>query len=226
MDANIARPWIRGGGATVQGVNPTESIKPFRVMQANRDFGAYAIMCDGSIRFIKPDCPDALFQAMVTYKAGDSTEGIDTYAPKVELTSKLRVGPKSGNTGPSVAPQYMPKDWQPISLRVHRSAFGVAMPPGKIDATADLPENKAFTANWPGKNITLGAQATYRPGQPTSDPAGAAAQAEVALFLDVAGLTRDGSITDAPILGRARASSSGPNPTPSSRGRPSTGCGS
>src|SRR5918994_1829685 len=48
------RAWIPGGGATVQGVAPKDSFLPYRVMQANKDFGAYAIMCDGSIRFIKP----------------------------------------------------------------------------------------------------------------------------------------------------------------------------
>jgi len=205
VDSNIARPWIRGGGATVMGVTPTESVKPFRVMQANRDYGAYAIMCDGSIRFVKPDCPDALFQAMVTYKAGDSTDGIDTFAPKVEAqTNRLRLGGPKGGTGPDVAPQYMPKDWQPISLRVMKAAFGVAMPPGKIDATVDQSADKAFSGSWPGKNLTLAAHATYRPGQPTADPTGAAAEAEVAHYLDVVGLERDGSVTDAPNLGPSK----------------------
>ena len=55
---NIARPWIRGGGATVQGVNTTESFAPFRLMQSDGDFGAFAIMCDGSVRFVKTSIPD------------------------------------------------------------------------------------------------------------------------------------------------------------------------
>jgi Protein of unknown function (DUF1559) len=201
VDPNIARPWIRGGGATIQGVLPTESFKPFRVMQGNRDYGAYAIMCDGSVRFIKPDCPDELFKAMVTYKAGDSTEGIDTYAPIQKMENKLKTGGAGGNAGPGILPQYMPKDWQPLALRAQRAAFGVAMPPGKIDEKVNLPENKDFSCLWPGKNITLGAHATFRPGQPPSDPTGAAAEAEVAHYLDTSGITRDGSITDAPLLG-------------------------
>jgi len=200
VDSNIARPWIRGGGATIQGVLPTESFKPFRVMQGNRDYGAYAIMCDGSVRFIKPDCPDELFKAMVTYKGGDSTEGIDTYAPIQKMTSRLRTGGATG-PGPAIAPQYMPKDWQPIALRVRKAAFGVAMPPGKIDQKSDQPENRDFSGMWPGKNITLGAHATYLPGQPPSDPTGAAAEAEIAHYIDLNGITRDGSITDAPMLG-------------------------
>ena len=87
VQPNIARPWIRGGGATVQGVCLTDSFKPFRVMQDDGEFGAYAIMCDGTVRFIKTTIPDELFRAMVTYKAGDSTAGIDEHAPKAELNT-------------------------------------------------------------------------------------------------------------------------------------------
>ena len=78
----------------------------------------------------------------------------------------------------------------------------MAVPPAaKIDMTADRPEEKEFTAAWPGKGLTLGADAVFRPGLPTSDPTGAAAGTEVAHYLEVKGLTQDGSITDAPKLG-------------------------
>ena len=109
VDPTIARPWIRGGGATVQGVTETDSFKPFRVQQANMDYGAYAIMCDGSIRFIKTNIPDALFKAMVTYKAGDDTAGIDEWAPKVELTSRLRTGGAGRGGGPTARPSTSPR---------------------------------------------------------------------------------------------------------------------
>jgi hypothetical protein len=202
VDPLIARPWIRGGGATVQGVTEADSFRPFRVQQTDLDYGAYAIMCDGSIRFIKTGIPDALFKAMVTYKAGDDTSAIDEWAPKVELTSRLRTGGAGGGTGPGGPAQYVPKDWQPLSLRVQKATFGVAVPPAaKIDMTADRAEEKEFTAAWPGKVVTLGAHAVFRPGLPTSDPTGAAAGTEVAHYLEIKGLTQDGSITDAPKLG-------------------------
>ncbi|HEX3152747.1 MAG TPA: DUF1559 domain-containing protein [Gemmataceae bacterium] len=203
VSPNIARPWIRGGGATVQGVLPTESFKLFSTMQGNRDYGAYAIMCDGSVRFIKPNIPDELFKAMVTYKAGDSTEGIDEYAPIQKMTSRLKT-PGAAPAGPSVAPQYTPKDWQPIALRVHRAVFGVAMPPGKVDQRFNLPENKDFSCAYPGKNITFSAHAISMPGLPSSDPTGAAAEAQVAHYVDTNNITRDGSITDAPMLGASK----------------------
>jgi Protein of unknown function (DUF1559) len=201
VDPLVARPWIRGGGATIQGVTETDSFKPFRVMQASKDFGAYAIMCDGSIRFIKTGIPDALFKAMVTYKAGDDTSGIDEWAPKVQLTSKLRTD-RMRNGGAGGANQYVPKNWQPISLSVQKATFAVAIPPdARVDMTADRSEEKEFTAVCPGKNFTVGGHAVYRPGLPASDPAGAAASKEITHYLELKGYTQDGSITDAPKLG-------------------------
>lgn len=198
---NIARPWIRGGGATVQGVTEADSFKPFRVQQANFDFGAYAIMCDGSIRFVKTGIPDNLFKAMVTYKAGDDTAGIDEWAPKVELTSRLKTG-RGGATGPSGPSQYLPKDWTPIMLRTRKATFGVGVPgTAKIDMTADRAEEREFTAVWPGKNITLGAHAVYRPDLPAADANGAAAATEVTRYMELKGLTQDGSVINGPKLG-------------------------
>jgi hypothetical protein len=182
----------------------TDSFKPFRVKQPNLDFGSHAVMCDGSIRFIKTGIPDALFKAMVTYRAGDSTEGIDEWAPKVQITSRL-IGGGAGQMGPAGPPQYLPKDWQPISLRILKATFGVAIPPtARVDTTADRSEEKQFTAVWPGKNVVLGAHASHRPGLPTSDPTGAAAEAEIAHYADIQLLTRDGSVTDAPLLGPSK----------------------
>jgi hypothetical protein len=219
VDPNIARPWIRGGGATVQGVTETDCFKPFRVRQANLDYGAYAIMCDGSIRFIKTDIPDAVFKAMVTYKAGDDTSAIDEWAPKVQLTSRLRTDPARGGGGAGGPNQYVPKDWQPISLRAQKATLGVAIPPtARVDMTADRAEEKEFSAAWPAKNITLGAHALYRPGLPPSDPTGAVAKDEIAHYLEIKGLTQDGSITDAPKLGESLGKQFRAKPSPDFKG--------
>jgi hypothetical protein len=155
---------------------------------------------------------------MVTYKAGDDTTGIDEWAPKVELTSKLRTGGAGGGGGAGPS-QYVPKDWQPITLRVQKANFGVAIPPSaRIDQTADRAEEKDFTAVWPSKNITVGAHALYRPGLATSDPTGAAAGSEVTQYLEIKGLTRDGSITDAPKLGPSLGKQFRAKPSPDFKG--------
>ncbi len=197
---NIARPWIRGGGATLQGVAPTNSFLPFRLLQENGDFGAYAIMCDGSIRFIRTSIPDNLFKAMATYRAKDDTTGIDEHAPKVEITSRLRSGPIVPTVAP-VAPGYVPKDWQPLSVRIIRSTFGVAIPPGATDETANTAWEKSFTGKWSAKNLTLGVSARHIPGLAQTDPTGAAAAAEAQYFMDKEVLHLEGSITDVAMLG-------------------------
>ena len=206
--SNIARPWIRGGGATVQAVSPTKSFEPFTVMQANKDFGAYAIMCDGTVRFIKTGIPDELFKAMVTFKGKDSTAGIDEWAPKATFTSTLRnkekptISPEAAG-GCSVMSQGLGQSRCEFSMQ----AFGVALPPGATDVTAELPWEKSFTGQWPQKKITLGVSARHILDCP-SRSAGSAAQAEVVRFMDVNGLALDSSVVDAPTLGRAGASNS------------------
>jgi hypothetical protein len=219
VDRNIARPWIRGGGATVESVPETDSFRPFRVRQPDLSYGAYAIMCDGSIRFLKTGIPDALFKAMVTYKAGDDTTGIDEWAPKQELTNRLRTGGTGAGSGSGGPGQYVPKDWTPLSLRLLKAGFGVAMPPNsKIDSTIDRPEEKEFAGTWPGKNIMLGAHAVYRPGLPTADPTGAEADKEVKRYLELKNLTQDGSIVDAPALGTSKGKQFRAKPTPDFKG--------
>jgi len=200
---NNARPWIRGGGATVQGVAETNSFEAFNCLQPNLDFGAYAIMCDGTVRFVKAGIPDDLFKAMVTYKGKDSTARIDEFAPKVKITSRLR----GGNIAPKIIdapPGYMPKDWEGFSVRVLKATFGVAMPRGSTDETANFPWEKGFTGQWAAKNLTLRADARHVFGLPASDPSGAAAQGEVARYLEKEGLNLDGSISDAPNLGQSK----------------------
>ena len=47
------RPWVAGGGATVQGVPESRSIAPFVSVQSDGKHGAFVLMADGSVRFIK-----------------------------------------------------------------------------------------------------------------------------------------------------------------------------
>jgi hypothetical protein len=99
---NVQRPWIRGGGSTAQGVPLTGSIKPFVSSVGGRK-GTYAVMADGSVRFISDSIDDAVFQALVTYKGGEKIENLDQIAPP----EKIRTGEAViiANPPPKVEPK-------------------------------------------------------------------------------------------------------------------------
>jgi Protein of unknown function (DUF1559) len=111
---NVARPWLRGGGATAQGVLPNGSFQPF-VAQLKDRRGAYVLMGDGSVRFIKEGIEDPVFQALVTYKAGDKIGDIDQIAPKEKIGAGVVVAPP---VVPKVEPKVeapMPKVEPPVT---------------------------------------------------------------------------------------------------------------
>jgi hypothetical protein len=77
-------PWIAGGGATIRGVPEKNSIAPF-VLTKDRNGniitykgskdkdarrGTYALMADGSVRFIDQNISDDVFKAMCTIGGG------------------------------------------------------------------------------------------------------------------------------------------------------------
>ncbi|MCE9532519.1 MAG: DUF1559 domain-containing protein [Planctomycetes bacterium] len=81
---NMPRPWIRGGGATVQGVRLEGSIKPFVSPLKDGRKGTYTLMADGSIRFLSETTNDQIFQGLATYKGGEKIENLDQIAPFVK----------------------------------------------------------------------------------------------------------------------------------------------
>jgi hypothetical protein len=85
----IQRPWIRGGGATAQGVPETGSIKPFVSATKNGKRGTYVLMADGSIRFISETIDDEVFKALATYKGGEKIDNIDQIASPEKVEAKL-----------------------------------------------------------------------------------------------------------------------------------------
>jgi uncharacterized protein DUF1559 len=97
------RPWIAGGGATVQGVPEKNSIAPF-VADHGGKRGTYLLMCDGSVRWASADMPDDLFQALVTRAGSDPVGNLDAAAPKEaapnEQTPKSK-GPTSATSADS-----------------------------------------------------------------------------------------------------------------------------
>jgi prepilin-type processing-associated H-X9-DG protein len=58
------------------------SIAPF-VYNHGGKRGAYALMADGSVRFLSADISDKVFQALVTRAGGDDAGTLDAIAPIV-----------------------------------------------------------------------------------------------------------------------------------------------
>ena len=90
---NVQRPWIRGGGATVQGVPETGSIKPFVSVSKDGKRGTHVLMADGSIRFISETVSDDVFKALATYKGGEKVAPIDTIAPVEKMRDTVLTSP-------------------------------------------------------------------------------------------------------------------------------------
>ena len=91
------RPWLAGGGATVQGVPEKDSIKPFVCieyeMAGKRVPGTMAVMADGAVRFIPATISDTNFKALCTIAGGEKVdldkETVLVPAPgKAELKTK------------------------------------------------------------------------------------------------------------------------------------------
>jgi len=63
-------PWMAGGGGTLRGVPDKNSIAPFVFSSTTKEGksrrGTYALMADGSVRFIDQNVPDEVFKAMAT----------------------------------------------------------------------------------------------------------------------------------------------------------------
>jgi hypothetical protein len=81
----LQRPWIAGGGATIQGVPEKNSIAPFVYQQANGKRGTYALMADGSVRFVADTIPDKTFQAMVTIAGEDDVSEMNAHSQVVPV---------------------------------------------------------------------------------------------------------------------------------------------
>jgi hypothetical protein len=86
------RPWIAGGGATVVGVPEKASVAPFVSGQRDGKKGTYALMADGSVRFISETISDDVFKAMCTL-GGEKGEVVDKAAPVIPPPAKEAKAP-------------------------------------------------------------------------------------------------------------------------------------
>jgi hypothetical protein len=84
-------PWIAGGGSTLRGVPEKNCVAPFVFSSPGKDGklrrGTYAIMADGSVRFIDQNVSDEVFKAMATAQSplpeGYDPDGVDSLTPLV-----------------------------------------------------------------------------------------------------------------------------------------------
>ena len=84
-------PWIAGGGSTLRGVPEKNSIAPFvlttdktgKAITYKGRSGTYAVMTDGSVRFIDAKISDAVFKAMCTVQGAAPKEDLFADAPLV-----------------------------------------------------------------------------------------------------------------------------------------------
>jgi hypothetical protein len=70
----LSQPWMAGGGATVRGLNPADPMRGFVHMFGTPDGkpGTFALMGDGSVRFIPADIKPDLLLAMATRAGGEA----------------------------------------------------------------------------------------------------------------------------------------------------------
>jgi hypothetical protein len=63
---------MAGGGSTIMGVPETGSVRPFVSTQRDGKRGTYALMADGSVRWISENISDDVFKALCTVKGGET----------------------------------------------------------------------------------------------------------------------------------------------------------
>jgi hypothetical protein len=80
-----SRPWIAGGGATLQGVDHTlkNPIEDF-IDPIAKKRGTHVLMGDGSVRFVPESIDPEVFKAMVTRAGGEKIDDLNKHAPLVD----------------------------------------------------------------------------------------------------------------------------------------------
>ena len=101
------RPWIAGGGATLQGVdeNAANPVSDFASVGPDKKRGTYALMADGSVRFVSESMRPEVFKAMVTRAGGESLGNLDLTAPLIAPSKPLETELKGAAGATGIAPK-------------------------------------------------------------------------------------------------------------------------
>jgi hypothetical protein len=85
----LQQPWLAGGGATVRGLDERDPMAGFRFTHPGQAKpGTYALMGDGSVRYVPADIDPKVLLAMSTRAGGEALADVETHAPKVEPPKK------------------------------------------------------------------------------------------------------------------------------------------
>ncbi|MFL5245522.1 MAG: DUF1559 domain-containing protein [Gemmataceae bacterium] len=97
-------PWLAGGGSTVRGISETAGIAPFVCTDYKGKPGTFAIMADGTVRFLPKDLPTEKFNALITIAGEDKID-------KAELDALCPlVSGEDTSLKAASAPEVKPKD--------------------------------------------------------------------------------------------------------------------
>jgi hypothetical protein len=134
-------PWMAGGGSTLRGVPEKNSAAPFVFSMPGKNGaprrGTYAVMADGSVRYIDQNVSDEVFKSMATAKRpfpeNYDPDGPDSLTPlvqspktidlkKTDPAKKSVPPPKSSNPSENIPPPKSttaPMKTSSISLPAH-----------------------------------------------------------------------------------------------------------
>lgn len=80
----LPQPWIAGGGATVRGFDENDPIAGFKSTHPGGKEGTYALMGDGSVRFIPATIDKKVLLAMGTRAGGEALADVNKHTDKVD----------------------------------------------------------------------------------------------------------------------------------------------
>jgi hypothetical protein len=157
VPSTFKRPWMAGGGATVQGVPEKGSVRPFVSTKYGGKAGTMAIMADGSVRFVPETISDDVFQALCTINGGESVivnrdapkvnppeervvEAAPVQPPQLPDTAPGKAGPRPTARGGAAT------GWKPFTSK--EGGFTALLPAG-------TPVEQKQTVNTPVGEITV-----------------------------------------------------------------------
>ena len=110
----LQQPQLAGGGATIRGLNETDPMQGFRHTYGTPGGkpGTFALMGDGSVRFIPGDIDPKVLLAMATRAGGEDLSDIDKHAP-LESTSKKKDAELRSDSPPVTKTEPAPEPREP-----------------------------------------------------------------------------------------------------------------
>jgi hypothetical protein len=131
----LQQPWIAGGGATVRGLDETDPMAAFTYTHPDGKGGSkpgtYALMADGSVRWIPANIDPKVLLALSTRAGNDGADlaGLDDAAPKVELKTEMKAELKAEVKVEPKPEEKKPEEKKPDGKKQPAAQLEVAPPP-------------------------------------------------------------------------------------------------